>query len=94
VLGVHLGQHLIEMRLAQDWRPIPRAQRDEDRAADEFLDVRGRYPFGRRDHRGRFAVEHQVTGVEPQQLFPAHRVRPGDLDREVHPARPVGEGVL
>jgi len=94
VLGAHLGQYLIEMRLAERQRALSCSQRGQDRAADEFFDVGSRHAFGRCDHRGYAAVERHVASVEPQQLFPAYCVRPWNLDREVHPARPVGEGLL
>lgn len=90
MLSVHPGQHLIEMSLAKHQRLLPRGQ---DCAADESLAVGSRHAFGGRDYGGRAAVERHAASVEPQQLFPAYRVWPGDLDREVHSARPVGEGV-
>jgi hypothetical protein len=51
VLGVHLGQYLIEMRLAEHRRPLSRAQHDQGCATDEFFDERGCHAFGGRDDR-------------------------------------------
>ena len=37
MLGVHLGQYLIEMRLAEHRRPLSRAQHDQGCATDSSL---------------------------------------------------------
>jgi hypothetical protein len=93
-LGVHLGQHLGEVRVAKDRRAFSAPQRDQDRPPDHLLDERRGDAVGIARYPGEVSVHAQVACVDLEQPLPAVQVRSRDLDGQVNPARPVGQGGL
>jgi hypothetical protein len=96
VLGIHLREHGVRVRLSQHGGAVPGSQRCQNGPPEKFLHEGGGHALGRGDDAGHIhiGVNRQVACVQPDQALAAGRVRPGDLNREVHPPWPVGQRLL